>query len=80
MRRRFNEAGPQGAGNGRVTTNTDHPYCLSFNEAGPQGAGNGAPPMLLATTWRIGFNEAGPQGAGNGQITQPSVDHDPLLQ
>ena len=40
----FNEAGPQGAGNGAARAAGPDRLAARFNEAGPQGAGNGRPP------------------------------------
>ena len=63
----FNEAGPQGAGNGlefRIA-------CFERLLASMRPARKG--PETVSTAWgarlrAAGFNEAGPQGAGNGHV------------
>ena len=45
---RFNEAGPQGAGNGSASGGSWR-TSWRFNEAGPQGAGNGSVSVIGGT-------------------------------
>ena len=77
--RRFNEAGPQGAGK-RPFDQSTFRGVIGFNEAGPQGAGKrGRRPRWRA---RAGarFNEAGPQGAGKRTLRAILTEYADELQ